>query len=128
VRPELRTQLDRYEARRSCLAGRILIHSDPLCQRSGFIEDVETNFNAARNFENELDCLMDLEFGQMLVGAALGGKADGPSLYNRGLISLHLATTRNALRLRAEALRALAEAQAMQAAVVQKAQRSKAST
>jgi hypothetical protein len=122
---EIRAQVRLYEAQRCFLLGRILIRSDPSFSDAGLIGNVETNFNAARGINGDLECRIDLEFGEMLLAAALAGKADVNSLYSRAVTSLELATTRDAPVLRAETIRALADAYAKRNAVLRKARESK---
>jgi len=108
----IHSQIRLHEARRCFLLGRILMRSDPSFGDVGLIEKVEDNFKAARGINQDLECRIDLEFGEMLLAAALAGKGDADSLYRRAVASLELATTRDAPALRATTIRALADAYA----------------
>ena len=125
---KIESQLDIQEAQRNFLWGRILIHSDPGFESPALLRDVETSFSAARNNDPELNCLIDLEFGETLLAMALAGKGDVESLYDRAVASLQIATTRNAPALRNETMKALREAYARRGEVMRKANASKSST
>jgi hypothetical protein len=114
-------QITSYEKYRGFLLGRIAIRSDPLLADEELIRKVENNFRAARGLNETLECRIDLEFGQLLLTAALAGKGNVRSLYEQSLSSLEAASLRNAPALRSEVLRALAEGYARRGAVARKA-------
>jgi hypothetical protein len=105
------------EAQRCFLLGRIALRSDPSFSGSGLLDQVEANFNAARGVDSDLECRIDLEFGELLLAAAMAKKGDVKMLYRRSLTALEAAAGRDAPALRAETMRALADAYSRSAAV-----------
>jgi tetratricopeptide (TPR) repeat protein len=118
---EIKAQLRLCEAQRSFLLGRLLIRSDPSFSDAGLIDKVDANFCAARGINPDLECRIDLEFGELLLEAALAGKGEARSLYRRAVSSLQLAATHDAPALRAVTIRALTDAYARRGALPRKA-------
>jgi tetratricopeptide (TPR) repeat protein len=121
---ELRSQVRRYGAERSFLIGRILIRKDPGFSNAGLIDEARTNFNSARGATNELNCRIDLEFGELLLNAALGGKGDILALYEEAVAAFKRSAATNIPELQPHAVEALAEAYAQRPAVELKARKS----
>jgi tetratricopeptide (TPR) repeat protein len=126
---ELKSQMRFYEAQASYMLGRIAIAQDPTFADSGLIEKVRTNFDFARGTGSELDCRIDLEFGQMLLEVALALQGKGSDVlrrYDEAIASLERAVSasKNVPDLQTHALRALAEAYAIRPSLQQKAKTS----
>jgi hypothetical protein len=122
---EVESQVRECAARRCYVLGRILIRDDPSFNDAGLVDKVETNFAAARGAGADLDCRIDLELGEFLLAAAAAGKGDLRVRYEQAVASLERAAGRNAPALRAETVRALAEAYAWRPTILKKARASK---
>jgi tetratricopeptide (TPR) repeat protein len=105
------------QAQQCFLSGRIALRLDPSFNDGGLVDRVEGIFSAARGVDSDLDCRIDLEFGELLLAAALAKKGDVKMLYRRSLMMLESAAGRDVPLLRPEALRALADAYARNGAV-----------
>jgi tetratricopeptide (TPR) repeat protein len=116
----VRSKVRLCEAQRCFLHGRIQLGLDPSFSSSDLISKIEGDLNAARGVDPTLDCGIDLVLGEALLGAALAGKGDVSSLYERAVTSFELAMTRDSPELRAESIKALADAYARRNTVMRK--------
>lgn len=119
-RDAIRSKVRLCEAQRCFLLGRIHLGLDPSFSGSDLMSKIEGNLNAARGIDPNLDCGIDLVLGEVLLAAALAGKGDARSLYQRAVSSFELAATRDAPELRAESIKALADAYAKRNVVMRK--------
>ena len=119
---DMTSRLRRSDAQRSFLGGRLEIPSDPSRLDTALIGKITESFSVARGVDDDLNCRIDLQLGDLLLTAAIADKGGAAEmLCDRAIASLELATTRNAPALRATTLRVLADAYARRPAIVRHA-------
>jgi hypothetical protein len=98
------------EAQHAFLEGRLLVRNDPTLTGAGLIETVRAKFDSARGLTGELDCRIDLSFGELLLHAAVAGKRDATVNYAEAIAALERANSRGVPSLRVETVRMLVDA------------------
>jgi hypothetical protein len=119
-------RLDHCQMRRSFLAARVAIASDPLIADDTLIHSASVSLNEARGLDADLDCHVDIVLGELLLNAARLGKGDVAALYRAAVDCLERAIRHDAPTARTEATLALAAAYSARRSILRKAKPSAA--
>jgi hypothetical protein len=100
------------------LRGKLIFQSDPGTYEPAALTEIEKNLLIARGQGPLLDCQADLAMGEAFLSGALYGKTSDAELnYQKAISALEFAVGRNTSTLRADTVRALADAYGRRAAV-----------
>ena len=113
--------LRRVVVRHALLCARLRVEADPDLSKEDTVAKVKEMLEKARGATALYECQADLELGSLLLTSAHLGKGDPRKDYIASVASFERAVERDAPSLRAETVRALAQAYALRASILRRA-------